>query len=205
MEEGRQISKEDALFYLDMIDSVLSPNFKPRIGQSKPYYPLLKKHDSEGYTTFIKVYQYFRENLEEREKTVLDLQYRINGKALTMNEIGKLFGISSSRVSQLRNKAERCIAQEIIYFIKGRKRDRNKKCFSTIIKDQPDEMLINIGQAIRKWDPIINNYFNQEQPRYYKKRKKLEEALWRTWEIKALDHREQAIKILNIQAEDIYY
>ena len=39
----KEMTKEDVLFYLDMIDSSHGPSFKPKIGKLKPYYPLLKE------------------------------------------------------------------------------------------------------------------------------------------------------------------
>lgn len=199
---GKQITKEDSLFYLDMINSVYSPSHKPEIGQYKGYYELLKQQDSKDYITFICVYLYFREALSEREKAILDLQYRVNGNILSIKEIGECIGISSSRVSQIRNKAEHKIAKEIQVFLYGEK--PRKKSFYSIIQDQPDKLLIEIGQVTRSWDAIIKYYFDQECPRYYKKRKKLEKALDRMWNLDALDHRQQAIKILNIKTDAVY-
>lgn len=161
---------------------------------------MLKERDSEDYNRFICVYHYYRDCLQEREKTILDLQYGIKGNIPSLKEIGVGLGIAGNRVSQIRNKGERRITKEILVFLYG----KSKEAFSCIIAEQPDEILVRIGQAIRSWDPIILNHFDNEQPRYYKRRKKLEHALFRAWMIGALDHREQARRILNIDKKDVY-
>ena len=196
----KEITKEDVLFYLDMIDSSYGPSFKPKIGKLKPYYPLLRDRDSVEYKRFIRVYLHYRDCLKEREKTILDFQYGLKGEIRSLKEMGDYFGLSSSRASQIRNKAERRITTAIREFLYG----KPKESFSSIIAAQSDEVLVEIGQAIRSWDPIIQHYFDEEQPRYYKRRKKLEHALFRAWMIGALDHQEQAMKILDVKEEDIF-
>ncbi|MEQ6376318.1 sigma factor-like helix-turn-helix DNA-binding protein [Bacillaceae bacterium S4-13-56] len=121
MPNNDQITKEDALFYLDMINSKYGPTYKPKRGQSKGYYPLLKEKDSKEYNRFIRVYVYFKHNLKEREQTILNLQYGINSNVLSLGEIGESIGVTSSRVSQLRNRAERRLASIIRDYVNGMK------------------------------------------------------------------------------------
>ncbi|MBM4761449.1 sigma factor-like helix-turn-helix DNA-binding protein [Bacillus sp. B15-48] len=113
----QEISKEDVLFYLDMIGSSYGPSYKPKIGKLKPYYPLLKEQDSQQYKRFIRVYHHYRDCLKEREKTILDFQYGLKGEIPSLKEMGDHFGLSSSRASQIRNKAERRISTAIREFL----------------------------------------------------------------------------------------
>lgn len=121
MENKLKIGKEDVLFYLDMINSRYGPSYKPKFGKLKGYFKLIKNQDSKEYKTFVGVYKYFRETINEREKTILDLQYGLDGNALTMIQIGEQLGICDSRVGQLRNKAEYRIADEIKRYLDYRK------------------------------------------------------------------------------------
>ncbi|GGM23504.1 hypothetical protein GCM10011351_06610 [Paraliobacillus quinghaiensis] len=121
--EEKEITKEDVLFYLDMIGSIYGPSFKPKIGKLKPYYSLIKERDSEEYKRFIYVYHNYRDCLKEREKTILDFQYGLKGKIPSLKEIGAYFGISSSRTSKIRNNAERQITSEIRKFLYGKSRE----------------------------------------------------------------------------------
>lgn len=197
----KEITKEDVLFYLDMIDSSYGPSYKPKIGKFKPYYQLLKKRDSEDYNRFICVYQHYSNCLQEREKTILDLHYGVESKVYTLIELGEHLGISSSRVAQIRNKAERRIAREIQKFLKPKK---PKELFETVIAAQSDEILVKMGREIRSYETIVELYFNQKYPDYYKNRRKLEELLIHLWRENELDHRQKAIKVLNMDREDVY-
>ena len=196
----KEMTKEDVLFYLDMIDSSYGPSYEPKIGKFKPYYPLLKERDSEEYKRFIRVYHYFRDCLKEKEKTILDFQYGLKGEIPSLKEVGDYYGFSSSRASQIRNKAERRITSAIREFLYG----KPKESFSSIIAAQPDEVLIEIGLAICPHSRVVRTYLKQDKPMSYQTRKNLKHALFNAWWLDLLDHREKAMKILNLKEEDIY-
>jgi hypothetical protein len=160
--DENQITKEGAMFYLDMINSRFCPTYKPKLGQKKQYHKLLKQPNSEEYHILINVYQRFRDQLSEREKTILDLQYKISGTCQSLNDIGKLLGISTSAIAHIRNKAEIRLSRRIWYFITDRK-PIYKESFCFLIKNQPDEVLVQIGHATRSWDPIIKYYYDRDQ------------------------------------------
>jgi len=107
--KDNQITEQNILFYNEMRNS--------EYGKSKRYYELLKDMDSDRYKEFIFVYTSFRECLVEREKYVLDLVYGLNNEIVTLKEIGKRMGLTTSRVAQLRNKAERTLTKEMIKFL----------------------------------------------------------------------------------------
>lgn len=201
----KEMTKEDVLFYLDMIDSSHGPSFKPKIGKLKPYYPLLKERDSEEYKRFIRVYHSFRDCLKEREKTILDFQYGLKGEIPTLTEIGGHFGFSSSRASQIRNKAERIITREILRFLASLKPKKPKQSFEKVIAAQPDEVLVKIGRAIRHYESVVELYYNKNYPNCYKNRQKLEQLLLQLWKENELDHRQKAIKVLNMEKGDFYW
>ena len=53
-----------------------------------------------------KLFDKMKEALKEREKTILELRYGLNGmKPKTQNEIAKMMGISRSYVSRIETKA----------------------------------------------------------------------------------------------------
>ncbi|WP_161568200.1 sigma factor-like helix-turn-helix DNA-binding protein [Anaerobacillus alkaliphilus] len=192
-----EITKEDMLFYLDMIGSIYGPSYKPKIGKLKPYYPFLKEPTSEEYKRFIQVYLHYRDCLNEREKTILDFQYRLKGEKLTLDQMGEQFGISSSRAAQIRNIAELRIAKAIREFLNG----KPKKSFGSLLEGQPDEVLIEIALAICPHSRVLRTYLKQDKPMSYITRKNLKHALFRAWWLDLLDHREKAMKILNVKNE----
>lgn len=195
----KEVTKEDVLFFLDMIGSVHGPTFKPKIGKLKPYYPLLKKPTSEEYKRFIRVYLHYKDCLKEQEKVMLDFQYGLKGKFFSHKEMGEHFGFSCSRAAQIRNKAEMRIETAIREFLYG----KPKESFRSIIAAQPDEVLIEIGLAICPESRVVQNYLKHEKPKSYQRRRNLEHALIRTWWLNALDHREKAMRILNVK-EDLF-
>ncbi|MBU9723137.1 MULTISPECIES: sigma factor-like helix-turn-helix DNA-binding protein [Bacillaceae] len=201
----KEITKEDVLFYLDMIGSRYGPSYKPKIGKLKPYYPLLKERDSEDYKRFIRVYHNYRDCLKEREKTILDFQYGLKGEIPTLTEIGEHFGFSNSRASQIRNKSERIITREILRFLARIKPKKPKQSFEKVIAAQSDEVLVQIGREIRSYEAVVEHYFNQKYSNNYKNRIKLEKLLIHLWRENELDHRQKAIKVLGMEREDFYW
>jgi DNA-directed RNA polymerase specialized sigma subunit len=109
----RNIPKEDVIFFLDMINSHRSPNFKGQFGAKKPYIVLLKERDSMEYRRFVEIYQDIKHILLERERLILDRYYGIYQKTDYLKNIGKEFNIRGERVRQLIAKAEYCIANEL--------------------------------------------------------------------------------------------
>lgn len=61
------ITKEDAVFFLDMIGSRKSPNHIPQFNAEKPYQKILRNRDSVDYKRFVQVYSDVRNTLSERE------------------------------------------------------------------------------------------------------------------------------------------
>ncbi|OIJ22318.1 hypothetical protein BKP45_06675 [Anaerobacillus alkalidiazotrophicus] len=204
---GKEMTKEDVLFYLDMIGSRYGPTYQHKFGNQKPYYQLVKEKDSENYKTFIRVYQHYRDLLEEKPKMILDLLYGVESKVHRLNEIGKLLGISGRRVAQIRHKAEYTITKGILRYlasIEPKKPKKPKESFKTVIAIQPDEMLVKMGRAIRSYEAVVEHYFNEKYIDYYKNRKKLERLLIHLWQENELDHRQRALEILNRDDIDIY-
>ncbi len=117
--ERHPITKKDAMFYLQSVNSTYSPSYVPGMNRRKIYYPLLANREYADYKTFIRVYQYFREELQKREITILDNIYRVHGKAHTLKSIGNKLGIDGSYVCRIRSKAERKIANLIVEFVYG--------------------------------------------------------------------------------------
>lgn len=60
-----------------------------------------------------KLYQKIGEVLQEREKTIIELRFGLNGKEIkTQNEIAKELGISRSYVSRIETKAINKLSKE---------------------------------------------------------------------------------------------
>ena len=61
-----------------------------------------------------KLYSKMKEVLKDREKTIIELRFGLDGrKPKTQNEIAKLMGISRSYVSRIETKAIHKLAKEI--------------------------------------------------------------------------------------------
>ena len=60
-----------------------------------------------------KLFEKMKEVLKDREKTILELRYGLNGKRpKTQNEIAKMLGISRSYVSRIETKAINKLSKE---------------------------------------------------------------------------------------------
>lgn len=184
-----------------MINSPYAPNYKPKIGQSKAYYQILTKPSSDEYIKFIQIYKFLRNNINERERNLLDFVYGVNCEVVPSPKIGKMMRLSSGRIYQIRNNAERQLANQVLAILHGPR----KRSFTSIISSESEDVLISIGKATCPWEPIIKHYFEESKPRYYKKRKELIEVLYTIWRLDMLNHREQAIRILKINKEDIIW
>lgn len=107
------ISMEDVIFFLDLINSFHSPNYKPQLGIKKPYIALLKERNSTEYKRFVEIYQALKHILLERERLILDRYYGIHQKTVYLKVIGKEFNIGGERVRQIIAKAENRLATEL--------------------------------------------------------------------------------------------
>ncbi|TYS12979.1 hypothetical protein FZC78_22610 [Rossellomorea vietnamensis] len=193
MEENR-ITEEDILFFVKMV--------KSPYGQPKGYYRYLKDRNSDEYKMFILAYLYFRKSLAERDREILDLVYCLNNDLLTLNDIGKRMNISGSRVSSIRNLAERRLSIRMLNFLNGH--TPRKKSLYSIIRDLPDEELIKLLQATRPWETVIQD-FAEVGELSTARRKRVIHLVYRVWDFDMLDHREKIIKLLKIEREQIHW
>lgn len=61
-----------------------------------------------------KLYEKMKETLKDREKTILELRFGLNGtKPKTQNEIASMMGISRSYVSRIETKAMGKLSKEL--------------------------------------------------------------------------------------------
>ncbi|MDE5416276.1 hypothetical protein [Alkalihalobacterium chitinilyticum] len=116
--EEQQITKEDALFYLEMIGMRNSHSYQRITRRRRPCYQLFKRRETEEYKRFINVYHHFKEILTERQIGVLDLVYGVTGEVLTYSQIAKPLGITSSGVGKIRLDAEYRLKRQIGYFVR---------------------------------------------------------------------------------------
>jgi len=82
------------------------------------HYKILKKRQSEEYIRFITIYKALRplllDKLKERELFILDEFYGLEKEPTSSNELASTLGITSSRVIQVRNIAERKIRNVLL-------------------------------------------------------------------------------------------
>ncbi|MGF6950093.1 DNA-directed RNA polymerase sigma subunit (sigma70/sigma32) [Neobacillus sp. B4I6] len=114
MEYKTKLTKDDAIFFMDMVGSVRSPNFVPRLHKRKPYYKILNERNSEDYQRFIRLYETMKHILTQREQTILNEMYGLNQERARLTTVGELLNISRDRVRQLRNGAENKIVKELL-------------------------------------------------------------------------------------------
>ena len=80
-----------------------------------------KKQTVEGLTSYFlpheevkRLYEKIREILQDREKTIIELRFGLNGdKPKTQKQIAKMMGISRSYVSRIETKAIGKLAKEL--------------------------------------------------------------------------------------------
>lgn len=120
MDNEVTFTKEDSIFFMDMVGSCLSPNYVPQLPHKKPYNKILKDRNSTEYKRFIHIYKAIRHILSERERIILDEVYGVNGVKSSLRVAGEKINISPERVRQIRNKAENKLAVGIV---KRRKKD----------------------------------------------------------------------------------
>lgn len=109
-----KITIEDVVFFLDMIDSTKSPNFKPKMYKQKPYYTLFKDKDSGDYKRFVSIYKTIRNVLPKRMQIVLNEIYGVDKKECPqLKPVGVILNISPERVRQIIYRAESILAKEL--------------------------------------------------------------------------------------------
>jgi len=104
--QKQSVSYEDAIFYMDMVGSVSSPNFKPKVNRIKPYYEILDNRESKKFQRFVKIYSNQKHILSERERNILDDIYGIFGDRKLMKEVASIHNITPERVRQIIYKSE---------------------------------------------------------------------------------------------------
>ena len=118
MKDITKLTHNDAIFFLDMINSTRSPNYEPGFYKRKTYYKLLKHQNSDDYRRFISVYKAMRHILTEREQIVLNKVYGTDGEPSNLKSVGAMLNVSPERAKQIRSKGERKIARELYTMIK---------------------------------------------------------------------------------------
>lgn len=111
MDQQTTISKEDAIFYLDMINSALSPNHVSKFYKRKPVSKLVKERESADYKRFMRIYLVNNHIYTERERAILDEFYGVHKPGENLVVIGKNHGISNERVRQIIAKTDRKISR----------------------------------------------------------------------------------------------
>ncbi|MFD2761298.1 sigma factor-like helix-turn-helix DNA-binding protein [Lentibacillus juripiscarius] len=115
-------TKEDAIFFLDMTNSPISPNHKPVFFKRMPFFQLLSDKESRDYKRFINVYDAMREILSERDRVILDCSYGYQCEPLNLRQIGEKIGVTRERTRQLRYQAQRKVSYRINKSFKFKKR-----------------------------------------------------------------------------------
>lgn len=62
----------------------------------------------------------------------------------------------------------------------------------------PDETLVKIGTLIAGSDYAVQGFRNKKQPGFYKNRELMLSAIRKAYAVGAFNHREQAMKILQV-------
>jgi DNA-directed RNA polymerase sigma subunit (sigma70/sigma32) len=104
-------TRDDAIFFMDMVGSTRSPNFvPPQLGKVKPYKKIVKEKDSIDTKRFIGLYKSIRHRLNEREVIILNEMYGVDKESpATLKTVGQLLNISPERVRQISSLTERNI------------------------------------------------------------------------------------------------
>lgn len=100
----QSITREDVFFYMDMVDSVLSPIFVPEMYKPKPYIKITKDKKSIDYIKFMTIYKQVRHFLTIKEMYILDRLYSLDNDSETLRNVGKSLNLSSGRVRQIGHK-----------------------------------------------------------------------------------------------------
>lgn len=104
--EKRDITRNDAIFFIDMLGYPGS-RIDPKLHRPKPYYKILKESQSDDFLRFMNVYNEAKHILSERERQILDSIYA----KTTYKEACKPHGITPERVRQIVYKSEKKIVK----------------------------------------------------------------------------------------------
>ncbi|WML26283.1 hypothetical protein [Neobacillus sp. OS1-33] len=113
IEYKTELTKDDAIFFMDMVASVWSPNFVSKLYKAKPYIKILTEKVSDNYKRFIGLYTAMSYLLSERELIILNGIYGVNKERARLKSVAKLLNLSPERVRQIRNEAEKKIAKKL--------------------------------------------------------------------------------------------
>lgn len=95
------ITKDDALFFINMLKPPFNPNHVHGFYMNKSYYKILDDNTSDDFQRFIKVYNIERPVLKEREIQILDSLYGISKPRVTLKEASLMHNITQERVRQI--------------------------------------------------------------------------------------------------------
>jgi hypothetical protein len=109
------LTKDNAIFFMDMVGSVLSPNYVPGLYKTKPYKRMLLEKDSD-YQRFIGLFSIMNYVLSKREVFILETLYGVNKEKASILEVSKMLQISHQRVRQIRHDAELKIVRELKWY-----------------------------------------------------------------------------------------
>lgn len=107
------ITSDDAIFFMDMVNSSQSPNHVNGFYQMKPYYKILDYPDSDEYQRFVKVYHAEKHILTAREQNILSDLYGLINPRVNLKRAGDLHHVTPERIRQIRQKSERKIARSL--------------------------------------------------------------------------------------------
>ena len=107
-------NRDDAIFFMGMVNSAKSPNHVPGFYKSKPYYKILDNRESAQFQRFMKIYIAQKYVLTVRERQILNDLYGFDKPRLTLKNVGILHNITQERVRQIRQYAERKIVNELM-------------------------------------------------------------------------------------------
>src|SRR5690625_566665 len=118
--DTEDITSDDVIFFMDMVDSAKSPNFKPKFNRVKPYYKILDNPNSDEFLRFIKIYNKTKHILKERERQISDNIYGVHKTRATFKEACKPYNITPERrVRQILYKAETNLVRSLLNSVKS--------------------------------------------------------------------------------------
>ncbi|MFD2759857.1 sigma factor-like helix-turn-helix DNA-binding protein [Lentibacillus juripiscarius] len=117
--DNKTITSDDAIFFMDMVNSAKSPNDIRGFYKRKSYYKILDEKDSDEYQRFMRIYNAEKHILKERERQILDDLYGLTKPRMTLKEAGIPHNITQERVRQLRHRAEITIVRNLVKQFKG--------------------------------------------------------------------------------------
>ncbi|MEC2133435.1 hypothetical protein P9G84_31775 [Brevibacillus centrosporus] len=109
------LSKEDAIFFLDVIDSMYSPNHVPKLHKQAPLSKLVKDRDSAEYQRFHQIATSLLPLLpRQKEIFVLESRWGLNGEVHTLEQVATQMGLKGKEtVRTYQKSAERKIAKQL--------------------------------------------------------------------------------------------